>query len=155
MNAMKRTYSYLLIIWLLAICAAVPAPLAVESVNPSDYAQELVPLKEHQRVAMEIVRNLKKNHYRKLPMDDSLSNKVFDKYLSLIDPLKLYFLTSDLKEFETYRYHLIDAVVVGNTPPAFNIFELLIWINPKPPTLATRRWLPAKRHARLLACRIS
>jgi len=120
---MKRTYSYLLIIWLLAICAAVPAPLAVESVNPSDYAQELVPLKEHRRVTMEIVRNLKKNHYRKLPMDDSLSNKVFDKYLSLIDPMKLYFLTSDLKEFEPYRYHLIDAVVVGDTTPAFKIYS--------------------------------
>lgn len=113
----------MLTVWLLAICAAVPAPLAVESVNPSDYAQELAPLKEHQRVTMEIVRNLKKNHYRKLPLDDSLSNKIFDKYLSLIDPMKLYFLASDLKEFDSYRYRLIDAVVVGDTAPAFKIYN--------------------------------
>jgi carboxyl-terminal processing protease len=121
---MKRNYTYIILLaWLFAICAAaVPAPLAVETLNPSDYTQEIVPLKEHQLVTLEIVRNLKKNHFRKVSIDDALSSKVFDRYLSEIDPMRFYFLTSDIKELESYRYHLDDALVVGDVSPGFKIY---------------------------------
>jgi carboxyl-terminal processing protease len=122
---MNKKYTYMILLaWLFAICAAAtPAPLASDSFNPPDYIQELAPSKEHQQVTMEIVRNLRKNHYRKLPLDDALSSKVFDRYFSEIDPMKFYFLTSDIKDFDPYRYHLNDALVIGDVSPAFKIYN--------------------------------
>lgn len=120
---MMRKFIYILLLaGLLALGAGAQAPSVIESVNPSQGALEIAPLKEHQKVTTEIVRNLKRNHYRKIPFDDSLSSRVFDRYLSEIDPMRVYFLSSDVKDFASYRYSLDDALVMGDTSPAFKIY---------------------------------
>lgn len=123
MSTKKRLTSILLVTWLLAMCLAVQAPPASESLKASDYVREIVPLKEHQRVTMEIIRNLKRNHFRKIPIDDTLSNRVFKRYLDEIDPLRIYFLSADIKEFEPLRNTLDDALIQGDVTPAFKIYN--------------------------------
>lgn len=124
MGMRKRLTYILCIAWLFAIGTAVQAPSAFESLNPSDYVREIVPLKEHPRVTMEIVRNLKRNHYQKISIDDSLSSNIFKRYLSEIDPMRIYFMASDIKDFEPIRYHLDDALVQGDVTPAFKIYNI-------------------------------
>ena len=41
-------------------------------------------------------------HYLRKPFNDEMSSKFLDRYLDALDNLHLYFLQSDLKEFEDY-----------------------------------------------------
>jgi carboxyl-terminal processing protease len=41
---------------------------------------------------------LSRYHYKKLPLDDAMSAKIFDQYLKALDPEKLFFLQSDIDQ---------------------------------------------------------
>src|SRR5216117_340415 len=66
---------------------------------------------------------LEKGHYLKQPFDEQISSKFLDRYLDALDNLHIYFLQSDLKEFEVYR-HSLDKLTLreGNTTPGRLIF---------------------------------
>src|ERR1041385_3011500 len=66
---------------------------------------------------------LEKGHYLKQPFNDEVSSKFLDRYLDALDNLHIYFIQSDLKEFETYR-HALDQLTLkdGNTTPGRVIF---------------------------------
>jgi len=66
------------------------------------------------------------DHYRKICVDDDLSSKIFESYISEIDPARSYFIASDINEFEPYRYRLDDLFVSGDLEPAFIIFNRYI-----------------------------
>ena len=123
MSTRTKYLSIFSIIWLIALFAAATEPQASESLNSSNYIIEIKPLKEHQRVTTEIIRELKKNHYKKVAIDDALSSKVFDRYLTDIDSSHIYFLATDIKEFEPFRYRLDDGLLKGDVAPAFTIFN--------------------------------
>ncbi|MGS2764015.1 carboxy terminal-processing peptidase [Sinomicrobium sp. M5D2P9] len=53
---------------------------------------------------------LEKGHFDPKDMDDAFSEKVFDQYISMLDPSKRYFLQSDMKEFEKYRDQIDDQI---------------------------------------------
>ncbi|MGE0622167.1 MAG: carboxy terminal-processing peptidase [Pseudomonadales bacterium] len=96
--------------------------------DPLDAAREelvvLSPLDVHPRTALGIVDQLRHNHYLDKPLDDQESSEIFEKYLAMLDGSKVYFLDSDVKSLEKYRYQLDDALVRGNLDPAFDIFNL-------------------------------
>ena len=71
----------------------------------------------------EIFKYLKRDHYRKIAIDDKLSSIILDKYLSDLDPFRSFFLASDIKEFESYRYTLDDALKKDELAPAFTIYN--------------------------------
>ncbi len=95
-----------------------PKPLQIK-----DYYNELAPLKEHSKTNREIIIDLQKLHYRQQEINDKLSTKVFDSYLSALDPEKIYFISKDIEEFKTYRFELDNALRSGNIKPAFRIFN--------------------------------
>ncbi len=84
----------------------------------------LSPLDVHPRTVLGVVDQLRHNHFIKKPLDDQLSSEIFEKYLSMLDGAKVYFLEEDVKDLEKYRYVLDDALVRGNLEPAFEIFNL-------------------------------
>ncbi|MCF7975805.1 MAG: carboxy terminal-processing peptidase [Phycisphaerae bacterium] len=86
----------------------------------------LVPLKEHPTTCRDILRQLKQSHYRQIPVDDALSNKVFDTYLSELDPSRRLFMASDINEFEVYRDRFDDLTLAGDLGPAFDIYNRFI-----------------------------
>lgn len=123
MSTKTRILRILVIAWFIAVSSPQNTPAASESLNPADYAKNISPLAEHGRVAVEIVRDLKRNHYRKVPIDDALSSKVFDRLLGDIDASRIYFLASDVRAFESYRYRFDDGFLTGDITPAFRIFN--------------------------------
>ena len=72
--------------------------------------EALVPESHHARLSLETVEHLTRHHFVRRPIDDRLSSQVFDKYIEALDPQRLYFLAADLKDFETYRLSLDDAL---------------------------------------------
>ena len=98
------------------------APAAVDTARAELVV--LSPLDVHPRTALGIVDQLRHNHYLKKPLDDQLSSEIFEKYLSMLDGAKVYFLEADVQAIEKHRYLLDDALVRGNLEPAFEIFNL-------------------------------
>jgi len=61
-------------------------------------------------------------HYLRQPFNDEKSAKFLDRYLDSLDNLHLYFLQSDVQQFEKYRTTLDDLTKEGDTTPARVIF---------------------------------
>ena len=53
---------------------------------------------------------LERGHYEPKYINDNFSSNIFDDFIDIIDPTKRYFLESDLKEFEKFRYQLDDQI---------------------------------------------
>jgi len=69
-------------------------------------------------------RILSNYHYRKTKLNDSLSSAIFDKYIDGIDHGRLYFLASDMTEFEKYRYSFDDFLQKRELDVPFNMYNL-------------------------------
>jgi carboxyl-terminal processing protease len=109
-----------LFVWL----ATSPARTSEElSPGTRAHGEHLIPQVEHVRTCHDILGELKRAHYRKTPIDDALSAKVFETYLDDLDPSRSYFLASDINEFEVYRYRLDDLLKAGDLEPAYVIFN--------------------------------
>jgi carboxyl-terminal processing protease len=84
----------------------------------------LQPTDLQSKVCMIVTGILEKYHYRRVGINDSLSSVIFEDYLKALDNNKLYFVNSDIKSMEKYRYSLDDALISGNLAPAFEIYNL-------------------------------
>jgi carboxyl-terminal processing protease len=66
---------------------------------------------------------LERGHYLRQPINDEISAKFLDRYLDSLDNLHIYFIKSDLDEFEKYRTRLDDLTTrEGDATPARIIF---------------------------------
>jgi len=61
-------------------------------------------------------------HYTQHPIDDEISQKTLDAYLNRFDPAHIYFLQSDITEFEKHKSDLDDYFREGNIEFALHIF---------------------------------
>ena len=55
---------------------------------------------------------LQKGHYEPKDMNDEFSKNIYDNFIEGMDPLKRYFLASDIKEFSQYQYEIDDQIKV-------------------------------------------
>ena len=69
---------------------------------------------------------MRDQHLSGRAIDDSISERAFDMYLKTLDPLKLYFLQSDIDEFKQYRASLDNQMLKGQFTAAFAIFNRLL-----------------------------
>lgn len=67
---------------------------------------------------------LDNNHYRKLKLNDSLSSAILDSYIGELDNNKTYFLASDIKSFDKFRYEIDDLTRNEDVSPAYVIYNL-------------------------------
>ncbi|HET6593212.1 MAG TPA: tail-specific protease, partial [Xanthomonadales bacterium] len=78
-----------------------------------------------QRYASSIAtRFLTNYHYKRTRLDDDLSSEVFDSYLELLDPNRIYFLAGDVESFERYRHGMDDALRHSDLLSAYEIFNV-------------------------------
>ena len=85
---------------------------------------DLEPTELQSKVCMIVTGILEKYHYRRVNLNDSLSSVIFDDYLKALDNNKMFFVSSDIRSFEKYRYALDDDFVSGDLDPAFEIYNL-------------------------------
>jgi len=102
------------------------AIMAVSTFNltSANAATAVKPLPIHGEVTEEIVRTLKYRAYKKLAIDDALSNELFENYLDTLDPAKMYFLQSDITTLKNYRFSLDDELLDGEVDAGFEIFSV-------------------------------
>jgi carboxyl-terminal processing protease len=84
----------------------------------------LKPKKFYGKEAKVISDLLDNFHFRKIGFTDSLSSVVLDAYLNELDPSKTYFLDTDIKSFEPFRYKIDDHINKENVDVAFSIYAV-------------------------------
>ncbi len=84
----------------------------------------LYPKAKHREQSKLIYQLLSKYHYKKVTLDDSLSEKILKKYISSLDPNREYFYSSDINYFNQYQYQMDDYVISGYLEPAYEIFTV-------------------------------
>ncbi|MBC8291422.1 MAG: carboxy terminal-processing peptidase, partial [Planctomycetes bacterium] len=88
------------------------------------FAQQLTrPSEEAAHTARVICTMVNKYHINHGEVDDSIAPKLFDRFVDLLDPQKLYFVASDLEEFEADRMKLDDQLKKGDVTFAYNVFN--------------------------------
>ncbi|MFN4082882.1 MAG: carboxy terminal-processing peptidase [Bacteroidia bacterium] len=63
-------------------------------------------------------------HYRKLVIDDKLSQELLSNYLENLDPAKVYFLQSDIDAFNKFKTTLDEHIKEGKADVGFEIYNI-------------------------------
>jgi carboxyl-terminal processing protease len=109
------------LLWVLFVCifTAQAATLDAASAVP-----QLNPLPEESKGAHLSYEVLSRFHYRRIPLDDATSSKIFDNYLKALDSEKVFFLQSDIDQFSSERTRLDDAILNEDLKAPFAIYRL-------------------------------
>lgn len=76
------------------------------------------------QTAITVARWLEKGHYSRARLDDAMSEKLLQTYLSNLDYNRLYFTQGDIDEFTAkYADALDDAILTGDLDPAREIYQ--------------------------------
>ncbi|MGB0449605.1 MAG: carboxy terminal-processing peptidase [Porticoccaceae bacterium] len=83
--------------------------------------------KQSQQTALfrEILDRLATRHYHGQKINDELSERYLATYIEMLDPLKSYFLQSDINEFSQWQTKLDDLARRGDVSPGFTMFNRL------------------------------
>lgn len=99
---------------LAAGCLALMASAGWASIEYTDNQRETI---------VEMIEQLENRHYAKLEYDDSLSSEHLDNYIESLDGGKMFFLASDVKDFNKYRTVMDDQLEKGKLDAGFAIFN--------------------------------
>ncbi len=91
--------------------------------NTNEPISELKPEAEHPLTNRAVVHHLYQHHYSRKYMNDEFSDKVYDRYLEILDNTRSYFTSVDIKEFESMRFKLDDAIKTNDLKPAYKIYN--------------------------------
>ena len=83
---------------------------------------DLTPQAEHRRATRLITHFITNYHYKKAPLDDQLSQTIFENYLTALDPTKSYFTQSDIDEFSAFSHELDDDLRNSDLQTVFDMF---------------------------------
>ena len=113
---------------LLLSCQLTTALWAVEIVDQALISRKhtnapLVVGPNDANIARVTARILERSHYSKQRLTDEVASKFLDRYMDALDNLHIYFLQTDVAEFEPYRTTLDDLTYKGDTAPAREIFR--------------------------------
>ncbi len=103
----------------LALALSVPVALQAQDAGP---AATLKPGEQDGIVARSVTKLLPKKHISARPVDDQISSRALDTFEKMLDPMKLYFMQSDIDELNRYRTTIDDSVIRGDLSPAYEIF---------------------------------
>lgn len=107
--------------------ASLRMPTSFQTSGPTGANSKLVETTDQAKTATVTAQFMAHNHYLNHPLDAEMSGKVFDEYVNTLDPRHVYFLASDIKEFEPYRAKLGELMTdKGDVTPAFQMFTRLL-----------------------------
>lgn len=114
----------------LALAICIVAALACKAdprVGPEikvDGSNNLQPDAKMGIIAKNITAMLETYHYKKVPLNDSMSGVIFDRYLKNLDQGHNYLLSADVKDFQKYRTTLDDDLKSGDLSAFFRIYNV-------------------------------
>jgi carboxyl-terminal processing protease len=86
--------------------------------------EDIKPVASQYKAEELTTRILSSYHYRKTKLNDSLSAAIYDKYIDAIDHGKLYYLASDINEFDKYKDSFDDYLQKRELDVPFQIYNV-------------------------------
>jgi len=121
---MKKILPFLIPLTFFAVILLHGGDASREKVTTVQFQEgELAPTilqKKVERLVFDILSNY---HYRKVPVNDSLSEKILEEYIKNLDPNKAYFLASDISNFDQFKFKIDDDLARGELSSAFVIYN--------------------------------
>jgi len=84
----------------------------------------LAPESQHATSTKRITAQFTRAHYKKIKIDDSLSEQIFDRYIKQLDYARNIFLASDVESFAQYRDDFDTVIARGKLDIAYQIYNL-------------------------------
>jgi len=85
---------------------------------------DLQPTVTQKKVESMVTEILGTYHFRKVPLNDSLSSKILDNYIKELDFNKMNFTSQDIESFDKFRFQLDDQLKNGELTAAFQIYNI-------------------------------
>jgi carboxyl-terminal processing protease len=95
------------------------APVASETVAAGAPA----PGPNDRQITLAVRSYLEREHFLRRPIDDEIAHRWFDIFIESLDPMKVYFLQSDIDTFRQKRDLLDDLVKRGDVSFAYEVFD--------------------------------
>jgi carboxyl-terminal processing protease len=112
------------LLWILLALATAAQAASFDAATPP--RPELKPELQQSRAARLASDLLTRYHYKAMPLDDAMSEKIFDHYLKSLDAEKLFFVQTDIDRLTRYRTVLDDAIINEELTIPFAIFNLYV-----------------------------
>lgn len=90
--------------WILLLVAA-----SLHAAEP-EVRRPLQPVATQAETVALSAKLLSRFHYQTTPLDDTLSARIYDRYLKTLDPERIYFVQADIDQFAATRNALDDAI---------------------------------------------
>ncbi|MEC7709164.1 MAG: tail-specific protease, partial [Planctomycetota bacterium] len=74
----------------------------------ADEREAPVPGPNDRQITLAVKSYLEREHFLRKPIDDEIASRWFDTFLAALDPLKIYFLQSDIDSFAEKKTSLDD-----------------------------------------------
>jgi carboxyl-terminal processing protease len=100
------------------------AHAAAPDVAAANFPQELQPTQLEVKAAHLAADILSRYHYKAVPLDQALSEKIFDRYLKALDSEKSFFLQADVDRFSGERDRMGPAIRQDDLSVPFAIFNV-------------------------------
>ncbi len=110
------------LLWLFLALTTAAQGAALDAGTP--YPPELKPVQHEAQAAYVAADILARYHYKGVPLNDALSEKIFDQFLKALDSEKLFFVQADIDRLSDARTQLDDAILKQDLGVPFTIFNL-------------------------------
>lgn len=91
--------------------------------SPTAEARPSAPTVTERQIAKTVMFYLERQHLSRHAVDDEMSARCLDSLLKSLDPLKLFFMQSDVEEFSAQKNNLDDMLKKGDITAAYQIFD--------------------------------
>ncbi|MFP6588610.1 MAG: carboxy terminal-processing peptidase [Pirellulaceae bacterium] len=103
------------------------ALLLITSICPNITAESIgEPSAKDRQITLTVRILMTRQHLTKHKLDDEISQRALVTFLKTLDPMKLYFLQSDIDEFGAKKNDIDDMINDGKLDFAFNVFDRLM-----------------------------
>jgi carboxyl-terminal processing protease len=102
-------------------CQAAPSNHPLTKVAGSN---DLQPDAQQSVVCKYVATIISDHNYKKVPLNDSISQVVYDRYIKSLDENHNYLLASDIKDFDKFKTVLDDDLKTGNLSDVFYMFNV-------------------------------
>ncbi len=89
----------------------------------ADEREAPAPGPNDRQITLAVKSYLEREHFLRKPIDDEIASRWFDTFLAALDPLKIYFLQSDIDSFAEKKTSLDDLVRRGDVNFAYEVYD--------------------------------
>jgi len=100
-----------------------PPTTAAAEKTPSALAALAKPGPNDRQITLAVKSYLEREHFLRRPVDDEIARRWFGIFLEALDPMKIYFIQSDIDAFMQKRDSLDDLVKKGDVSFSYEVFN--------------------------------